>query len=254
MSEGAISVLLVEDDGDLRAMVAEYLGLSGFRVFPAGSLAEARALLASQDCELAVIDRGLPDGDGLDLARTLRQRGDTGIVVLSARSELQSRLEGYDEGVDHYMVKPVVLRELAAVLRAVHQRAAGAPPQRWQLDTLQWRLTAPNGREIRLTRAECALLAELTRAPGQMVSREVLRRALGYPVDYDPRRMEILVRRLRNKITAESGLEHPIETVHARGFAFTAPVSVVGQDIGHDSGASLVAMPRFGADSDSQSD
>lgn len=244
MPDGAISVLVVEDDGDLRATLAEYLGLSGFEVVQAGSLAEARALLASRSCALAVIDRGLPDGDGLELARTLRERGDTGIVVLSARSELQSRLEGYDEGVDHYLVKPVVLRELAAVLRAVHQRAAGAAPQRWQFDPLQWRLTAPNGREMRLTRAERALLIELTRTPGQMVSREVLRQALGYPVDYDPRRMEILVRRLRNKITAESGLDHPIETVHARGFAFAAPVSVVG----HDVGAALVTSPRAEAE------
>lgn len=227
MSAHPIQVLLVEDDADLRASLGEYLNLSGFDVTDAETLAQARHWLAGHHCDLVVIDRGLPDGDGLELAEVLRDRDQCGMVVLTARADLNNRLQGYREGVDHYMVKPVDLRELVAVLKAVGKRAAPKELEGWQLDTLQWRLTAPNGREVRLTRAERALLSALAATPGQLVPREELRKALGYPADYDPRRMEILVRRLRNKIEAETGLSHPIETVHAQGFAFTAPVELV---------------------------
>lgn len=224
-SSGKPRVLVVEDEPDLRATIVSFLNLSGFVADGVGKLAECDAWFQTHDCDLVVLDLGLPDGNGLSVVRTLRERERCGILILTARGELEDRLGGYQVGADQYLVKPVDMRELVAVLTVLNDRL---PPRNltWKLDALSWNLTAPSGRAIRLTQSEVVVLKALTQASGSLVSRAVLAEALGFQaVDYDPRRMEILIRRLRNKIKEQSGEDAPIGTVHGLGYAFTADVA-----------------------------
>lgn len=215
-------VLVVEDETDLRATIVSFLNLSGFIADGVGSHAECDAWFNTHDCDLIVLDLGLPDGTGLTIAQSLKAGRRCGIVIVTARGELDDRLRGYEVGADQYLVKPVDLRELAAVLRVLHERLPVLEPI-WELNLLTWRMTAPNGRQARLTKSEVAALKPLMEVPGQVTLRGVLAESLGLRVaDYDPRRMEILIRRLRKKIVVETGLSIPIETVHGLGYVFTA--------------------------------
>jgi len=217
-------VVVIEDEPDLNATIVSFLNLSGFVADGVRSATELAAWRRTHDCELVVLDLGLPDCQGLSIAESLRASGCYGIVIVTARGQLDDRLRGYATGVDHYMVKPVDLRELVAVLTAVHARL---PPRQaeWTLDPLGWQLSAPNGHPVRLTRSELAILKVLAERPGQAVSRTALAEMLGFPAaEYDPRRLEILVRRLRKKIVDTAGVEAPIETAHGVGYAFAAEV------------------------------
>lgn len=220
-------VVVIEDEPDLRSTMVSFLNLSGFVTDGVGSRAEFDAWMANHDCDLVVLDLGLPDADGITLAQSLREMGDYGIVVITARSGIDDRLEGYEVGADHYMVKPVDLREVVGVVRAVHARRPRIR-DRWVLDPVAWTLTAPSGVAVRLTRSELEILKPLAETPGEAVPRAALAEALGFrSADYDPRRMEIMVRRLRRKVGEATGLSLPVETVHAVGYAFTAPIQAV---------------------------
>jgi DNA-binding response OmpR family regulator len=220
-------VLVVEDEPDLRATMVSFLNLSGFVADGVGRNSEFEAWRQTHDCDLVLLDLGLPDGDGLSIARVLKAETNCGIVIVTARGELDERLEGYAVGADHYLLKPVDMREVVVVLRAVHGRMAPKEAV-WLLDATGWRLTAPNGKDVRLTQSEVTVLKTLTQTPGELVPRGNLAVCLGFDaVDYDPRRMEIMIRRLRKKIIDETGLPVPIETVHGQGYAFAATVEFV---------------------------
>lgn len=216
---------MVEDEHELNATIVSYLNLSGFAASGVGSRSAADAWLGAHRCDLAVLDLGLPDGDGLDLARVLSDGDRCGVVLMTARGRLDDRLQGYQAGAVQYLVKPVDLRELVAVLGAVGRQRGQDAVAGWMLDALAWRLVAPGGRDVALTRSELAFLAALAERPGQAVGRAAIIERLGVPADsYDPRRMEIMVRRLRAKVDARTGGTLPVETVHAVGYAFTAPI------------------------------
>jgi DNA-binding response OmpR family regulator len=139
---------------------------------------------------------------------------------------LDDRLRGYEVGADQYLVKPTDLRELAAVLKAIYARLP-AVDSAWQVDVLGWRIRAPDGKQAGLTRSEVMVLKALAARPGVTVLRDQIVEGLGYkPIDYDPRRLEIMIRRLRNKVAEETGRQLPISTVHGQGYAFTARISI----------------------------
>lgn len=219
-------VLVVEDEPDLRATMVSFLNLSGFVADGIGSRSEFHAWRRTHECDLVLLDLGLPDGDGLSVARTLKAESECGVVIVTARGALDDRLEGYEIGADHYLVKPVDMREVVLVLRAVLGRL---PPKKsvWSFDVTRWKLTAPNGREVRLTQSEVALIKPMAQNSGQVIARSVLIESLGFrPADYDPRRMEIMIRRLRKKVNEETGLDAPIDTAHGVGYAFTAAMNI----------------------------
>jgi len=220
-------VIVVEDEPDLNATMVSFLNLSGFVADGVRSAAEFSAWQRTHDCELVVLDLGLPDCQGLSIAESLQARGRYGIVIVTARTQLDDRLRGYATGADHYMVKPIDMRELVAVLTAVHARL---PPRQgeWTLDPRGWQLSAPNGHPVRLTQSELAILKALAERPGQALSRTAMAEVLGFQgAIYDPRRLEIMVRRLRKKIADATGVEAPIETAHGIGYAFAADVKTL---------------------------
>lgn len=243
IAEGqAASVLVLEDEAVLREAMVEFLTLHGCSTVGAGTLKEADAALAARDVDVIVLDRGLPDGDGIAWLETQRFTRTPGVIVVTARGAREERIAGVDAGADVYLVKPVALEELALSVRNLLRRlrpderseigaAPAAPNETWLLHLRDWTLRAPSGRQTRLTHLERAFLEGVTGTPGAPVARAALVSALGHdPSHYDPRRMEVLVRRLRRKVEQALGTELPVETVHGRGYAFIAPVRQVPGD------------------------
>lgn len=222
-------ILIVEDEPDLCEAMASFLALDGYSAHGVGSATAGAAWLRENAVDIVILDVGLPDADGIDwLTDNSAMRG-KGLIVTTARGELDDRLRGHAIGADAYLVKPVEFAELRLVVRNIAHRLAplrAAGTADWQLNTVTWTLTARNGKTVRLSRSEALLLNALAASPGETLDRDSLIRALGKsPTSYDPRRMEILVRRLRNKVKTETGDELPLTTVHGLGYAFTAAIA-----------------------------
>lgn len=232
----AVKVLVVEDDNDLRESVIEYLSLSGFTVTGVTNAAECYQSLASHHWSVAVLDIGLPDQPGYVLAEYIRTNTNTAVIILTARDAVDDRVKGYDSGADLYLVKPVDCRELTAAVISLAQRQkirATAEPtpqpeplpvvESWALRLGAWCLAAPNGVEIPLTGKEVQFLELLAATPGQPILRDTLLTTLYLRHDeYTSRSLDSLVRRLRAKITTDTGLPAPIKTAHAVGYCFSA--------------------------------
>ncbi|MDS4058087.1 MAG: response regulator transcription factor [Candidatus Contendobacter sp.] len=215
------TILLLEDDEILRGELALFLVDLGYRVLEAGTLADFAPLLSAAD--LAIIDVMLPDGDGFDATARLRAcRPAAGAIILTARSTLRDKVRGLSGGADHYMVKPVSLDELAAVVAALLRRVAPG----WRLDLKDRRLISPEGHAMALSPMEMTLFELLSSNPGETVSRQALVAAWGYHwLDYDVRRLEQLVSRLRRRWEAETGQPLPLKTVHRFGYSFSADLN-----------------------------
>lgn len=225
----ATGVLVIEDEADLREATVAYLQLEGFKAVGVGSLAAAERLLAAQAFELLVLDLGLPDGDAVVWLQQRSDLRDKGIIMTTARGERCARITGVQAGADCYLVKPVDLDELVGLARNLLRRLRRDGPVTWVLDTVKWTLQAPETISLKLTHSELVILTALARRVGAPVTRDELATALGHnPMFYDPRRLEILVRRLRGKGNDTLGYPLPLETVHAQGYAFTAPMAVMG--------------------------
>ena len=226
----SIRVLVVEDEPDLREAMVSYLLAEEFDCAAAGDLAQARAALETSTPEILVLDLGLPDGESLTLIENPALIN-VGVIITTARSRAEDRLIGAKMGADVYLVKPIQLEELAVVIRNLHRRLipkpAASAQARWRLKKIHWTLSCPSGASVTLTRSEVLILSELSTAVGVGVARESLIAALGHhPDSYDWRRMEILVRRLRNKCKASLGLDLPVKTVHGFGYAFIEALEV----------------------------
>lgn len=225
-----IRVALVEDDADLLDEVSFNLRRQGFQV---AACADGKALdrqLARASVDVVILDIGLPGESGLSIARRLRRNQPLcGIVMLTARAELADRIHGMEEGADAYLAKPVDFRELALVVRAVVRRTASASAGASTGVVLVGQeqiLLLDDGRRIDLTRSESLLLSRLARAPGQQAMREQLVEALGERyLDYDPRRLEAILSRLRKKLT-QAGFDADIlRAVRHSGYVFALPLS-----------------------------
>ena len=228
-----LRVLIVEDEEDLRQAMIDYLELEGWELTGAGNIAASQAWLTDPRGGVVVLDLGLPDGDGLTgMARRIDRRRH-GLVLATARGRLQDRVRGYDEGGDAYLVKPVDLRELAAVIRGIFSRLLGQKqdpsPAAWILGGVKWRLTAPNGAQCNLSNYEIRLLQLFVNQPGQTLTKEeLIRDVYREGQEYDARNLEVLVRRLRNKCQRELDAELPLQTVHGIGYAFLAELRISG--------------------------
>lgn len=226
--EGKIYLLVVEDEPDLCEAMVSFLELEGFKANGVSSAAEADDWLKTHPIDIIILDVGLPDQDGISWIRQIENASDKGLIVTTARGELPDRIRGLKAGADAYLVKPVELEELLLIVANVANRLGygkpSAPPS-WSLNNVRWELTPSEGNPIKLTRSETTLLATLAASPGQTVHRDTLIHALDYdPQTYDPRRMEILVRRLRNKIRLQTQIRLPLETIHGLGYAFAGDI------------------------------
>lgn len=211
-------ILLVEDDRDLREEVADFLRGEGHAVREAGSRQEFRALMVAEPCEIALLDRRLPDGDGLELIGEGRAAGwPCGYVLLTARDAAAERIAGYETGADHYLTKPVRLDELAVILKSLARRLH--LDAHWRLNLALGLLQAPNGKRIELTGLEAAFLAILGAHLNLPLDRRQIIQELGRDyLSYDPRNLDALLRRLRRKVREASAADLPVQTRHGLGY------------------------------------
>lgn len=221
-------VLVVEDEPDLQEAMVSYLNLEGFIADGVGSVEAAETWLQTHRADLVVLDLGLPDEDGLAWFRRSATLAGKGLVIVSARGELEDRLQGLHAGADGYLVKPVDMAELAALARNLARRLASTAAASWQLYEMTWALAARDGETLKLTAPELHVMKALAEHAGEPVSRDTLITRLGEnPTIYDPRRMEVLIRRLRNKAKETFTQPFPLETVRGYGYAFTGTIERV---------------------------
>lgn len=204
-------LLLVEDDLELGTAMLHALVARGFTNEWVRTARAALELVDDIDSlfACAVLDLGLPDGEGLDVLKEWRRRGVRfPVILLTARDALQARVSGLDAGADDYVIKPVEPEELASRIRAVTRRAGGHTSSLWSVGTLQidlnLREVRQRGRPVDLSRMEFDVVAELARHAGAVVSKHKLVRALaplGEPMEFNA--LEVHVHNLRKKMGAD---------------------------------------------------
>ncbi|GGY14750.1 response regulator [Paludibacterium paludis] len=215
-----MNVLLVEDDLALGEALGQGLRLAGLRAVWVRRLKDARAFLSSETHDALLLDLGLPDGEGLDLLRELRAKGNAlPIIVLTARDDLPSRLAGLREGADDYLVKPFAIPELLARLQAVTRRSCGFVSSVWQIGSLvvdtDTRNVTIDGEPVVLSPSEFALLLELVRKAGKVVNREHL---VGHLNCESDNALEVHVHNLRRKLGSDR-----VRTVRGVGYLLPKP-------------------------------
>jgi two-component system, OmpR family, catabolic regulation response regulator CreB len=221
----AVRVLLLEDDPAIARTVAFALQREGLAVEHVLLVRDARERLMAEGAELAILDVGLPDGNGLDLCRELRQRSAAlPIVLLTARSDETDRVLGLELGADDYIAKPFSPRELVARVRALLRRAALTPRAEpaaplFVLDEAASRIRFC-GHDLTLTRRELGLLSALLRSPGRIHSREALLDAVwGRDADSADRTVDTHIKTLRAKLRELRPELDPIVTHRGLGYS-----------------------------------
>jgi len=219
-----VKVLIVEDEPAIADTIHYALETEGFapQVVPSGQ--EAMDQLASDHIDLIILDIGLPDINGFELCKQIRQTNAVPIIFLTARSEEVDRVVGLEIGADDYVVKPFSPRELTArvkaILRRTHQnRSTPEPTAAWNVDTAKRQITYC-GRMLDLSRTEYDLLNTFIRRPGQVFSREQLMAAVwDEPEASMDRTVDAHIKNLRAKLKAIKPDPDPIVTHRGTGYA-----------------------------------
>jgi len=230
------TIMVVDDDPITQDVLSAVLENAGLRVVTAGNGAEMAALLAREPARVILMDIGMPGKDGLTLTRDLRQRSDVGLVIVTARDRREDRLAGLELGADDYLVKPVDEDELVARVRALLRRLDAADMRRpgerrrrfgrWVVDPHTRTVADDDGQGPRLTAAEFDLLSTLLDNPGEVMTRQRL--LTGHrSVAFEPseRTVDVLIRRLRQKLEDDPSAPRLIVTVHRAGYILTAAVT-----------------------------
>ena len=227
----SLDVLVVEDHADLSEEIVSYLLARGMTVRAADCGRTMDEAMAARQPDIVLLDLGLPEEDGMSIARRLSGGAQPGVIVITARGRVEDRVQGLNAGADFYLVKPLDMRELeAAITSVMRRRALAAPLRPWSLEPSRWQLTTPRGATVALKEAEVRLLRPFFETPDAIIDRQALAKRL----NTDARSLDLLVHRLRRKIDTEAGEVLPLRTMRLRGYAFVAPV------------ASLADSPRIG--------
>ena len=231
-------LLIVDDDREIRGLLAQYLEKHDFRTTTVADGREMRRILERSHVDLLVLDLMLPGEDGLSLCRELRSRSQLPIIMLTARGEDVDRIVGLELGADDYVAKPFNPRELLGRIKAVLRRSAHAPrdpsPENvkgfafgdWRLDTVTRALTDATGREVPLSGAEYRLLAVLLASGNRVLTRAQLTELLrGRDADPFDRSIDVRVSRLRQILGDDARAPQIIKTVYGEGYVIGVPVS-----------------------------
>lgn len=223
-------VTVVEDNADLREEVVFHLRHAGHDAIGVPDGVGLNHTLGVLLPDVVVLDVGLPGEDGFSIAARLRRDHPAiGIVMLTARSLIEDKLHGLATGADSYLVKPVDLRELVAVVASLSRRlpARDSLDDSWKLDTTRREIIDPQGVATALTHTEYRLLLQLAEAAPEVASRRALVEALGHDfMQFDERRLEAALSRLRRKLKAE-GEDSVLRSARTQGYLFAAPIRVI---------------------------
>jgi two-component system alkaline phosphatase synthesis response regulator PhoP len=224
------TVMVVEDDREIREVLRRYLERADFVVHTTGSGVHALQQLTTGGIDLVVLDLGLPDLDGMDVLAAAHETGDIPVVVLTARSTVEDRIRGLKQGADDYVVKPFSPTELVLRVQAVLHRRASSEPQangrssygsgRLRIDE-QRHVAELDGEPLELTPTEWGLLTTMASVPLRVYSRyELVNRVRGYEFAGYERTIDSHVKNLRRKLGDGSDI---IETVLGVGYRLTLP-------------------------------
>ncbi|HTJ69458.1 MAG TPA: response regulator transcription factor [Actinospica sp.] len=228
----AASVLIVEDERKIRELLRSYLENDGFSVLTTGSGAEAIKLARQARPDLILLDLGLPDVPGEEVAREVRAHTNAAILILTARTETTDRIRGLELGADDYVTKPFSPREIVLRTRAILRRSAGTDsgadhPASYAggaltIDEARHQATV-YGEPVELTATEWKLLTALASAPRRVFSRyELINRIRGYDFEGYERTVDSHIRNLRHKIRKLPDDPSLIETVVGVGYRLAA--------------------------------
>ncbi len=231
------SILIVDDDHQITEFLERFLSKHGYKAVSAGSATQMGLLMEHRTFDLIILDVGLPDIDGFQVLRELRQVSTIPIVLLTVRDEVYDKIIGLEIGADDYVSKPFEPRELLARIRSVLRRAAEKPEIRglsasretvfsgFRLDIGTRTLTAPSGQPVDLTSTEYTLLVALVQRAGEVVRRDKLMDLLySGSVHVTERAIDAHIARLRRKLDAAGGRSDLIKTAHGSGYALAAKI------------------------------
>jgi two-component system OmpR family response regulator len=224
------TVLVVDDDEEIRKLLAGSLSKRGYRVLTASGAQEMDRILARNSVHVVILDVVMPGEDGLSVARRLAAAGDPPLIMLSALNDEQDRILGLELGADHYLSKPCSAREVLAHVRVVLRQRARQPPrttyyfQGWKIDLDANELLDVNGKKVPLTDGEFAMLRVLVTRHRRVLKRdELLRAARGTRSEAFARAVDIQISRLRQKLNAPG--DSLIRTVRNEGYMLVAKVT-----------------------------
>ena len=232
-------ILVVEDDGEMRTLIAKFLRQNGYRVTGARDGREMWETLGNAPVDLILLDVMLPGQSGLDLTRALRARTRVPIIMVTARGDETDRIVGLELGADDYIPKPFSRPELLARIRAVlrrvqpvdESRMAGAVGDRilfagWALDTRRRELTAPDGTAVDLSGGEYDMLLAFCEHPQRVLTRDqLLDLARNRVSDSIDRSVDVMVSRLRRKVEPTDDSPAIIKTIRGAGYMFVPAVT-----------------------------
>ena len=218
-------ILIVEDDEGLRTALRLALRDEGFDVEDVPDAESGLLQMQADDFDVVLVDIMLPDRSGFDLCRSIRQKSNVPIIIVTARDDSHDVVAGLEAGADDYVTKPFVMKELAARIRALLRRTRSGDDTSESLNfgdlvilPEQGRVTR-GGEDLSLTRTEFLLLCEFAQSPRRVLSRDVLlTNVWGYDYFGDGRVVDAHVRRLRTKI--EPDPSDPIYVVTVRGLGY----------------------------------
>lgn len=217
------TVLLLEDDSVLRDELVFVLGRNGCRVLLASHEGDIEPFLDTFD--IAIIDANFCGGEGMQVAARVRAaRPGCGVIILTAQNGLKRNLASMREHADFVLVKPVSLEELLAHLFMLERRVLS----HWQLHQTQRQLISPNGHAEYLNEQEMTLLMLTAQRPGEIVTRREIASAMGIDwLEFDNRRLDQTISRLRRRWLKNSGKVLPLLTAHGKGFVFGADIELL---------------------------
>jgi len=243
MTNAQDHILIVDDDREIRGLLADYLEKQGLRCTTAADGREMKAALERHRVDLIVLDIMMPGEDGLTLCRNLRGGGthaNTPVLMLTARGEDMDRIVGLEMGADDYLAKPFVPRELLARIRAILRRARALPPNLdphpaehaselrfagWRLNTVGRHLIAADGTVVPLSGAEYRLLAVFLAHPQRVLNRDQLMELTqGREADVFDRSIDLMVSRLRQRLGDNAREPGVIKTVRNEGYVLASTV------------------------------
>jgi len=229
------TILVVDDECEIRDMLDEYLSKQGFEVCTADGGVAMRQIVSARKVDVVLLDIRMPGEDGLSLARHLREHAQVGIIMVTAAGEAVDRIIGLEMGADDYVTKPFHPRELVARIKSVLRRLRTASPQTSEgaaapqrlrfgqcfLDLAAHKLFTLEGKEIPITAMEFDLLQVFATHPHRVLTRDQLLE-MAHNRDWEPfdRSIDIRIARLRRKIEADPTKPQTIKTVRGAGYMF----------------------------------
>lgn len=229
-------IVVLDDEVDITQLLASYLPAHGFRVSQVHHGDALIQLMERDPADLVLLDLGLPGEDGFSIARRIRGRWQTGVIIVTGRGDAVDKVVGLEVGADDYVTKPFDLRELVARIKAVLRRLL-APPMApatgrtlqfagWRLELHARSLHDPQGAEVALTSGEFELLSAFAQHPGRVLSRDfLLEHTRGREAGPFDRTIDVQVGRLRKKLQAPPGTSEIIKSVRGAGYMLVPQVA-----------------------------